>query len=49
MEIVLSFAEFIGLILGFVALVVLVYIIIYEYRLWRRKRATKLLVRPAEQ
>ena len=49
MEIVLSFAEFVGVVLGFIALVILVYVITYEYKVWRRKRLVKALVRVTEK
>jgi len=49
MEIALSFTEFIGVVLGFVVLVILVYVITYEYRVWRRKRLVKALVRVTER
>ena len=45
MEIVLSFTEFVGVILGAVLLVILLYIVAYEYRLWRRRRLARALVR----
>ena len=49
MALVLSFAEFVGLILGFVGLIVLIYVLIYEYRAWRARRITKLVVKAGEE
>lgn len=49
MEIVLSFTEFVGVVLGFIALVILVYVITYEYKAWRRKRLVRALVRVTEK
>jgi len=40
----LSLLEFIGLIVLVIALVVLIYIILYEYKKWRERRIVKLLI-----
>ncbi len=45
-EIALSFAEFVGVVAGFILIIVLIAIIIIEYRNWRlRREAKKLIVR----
>ncbi len=43
-EIVLSFGEFVGLVIGTVALIILLIIITIEYKNWRMKRETKKLI-----
>mgnify|MGYP000035213240 CR=1 FL=1 len=40
----LSLLEFIGLIVLVIALVVLIYIILYEYKKWRERIIVKLLI-----
>ncbi|QOJ78295.1 hypothetical protein IG193_05880 [Infirmifilum lucidum] len=43
-EIVLGVMDFIALIIGFIALVVLIVIIAIEYHYWRRRRELKRII-----
>ncbi len=49
MEIVLSFAEFVGLVLGGIALIMLLIIFAIEYRNWRARRQTSKIIVPARR
>jgi len=49
MEIVLSLAEFVGLVLGAIALVILLIVFAIEYRHWRMKRETRKIIAPAHR
>ncbi len=44
-EIVLGFWEFVGMVLGIILLVLLIFILAYEYKLWRARRSVKALIR----
>jgi len=43
----LSFTEFLLLVFGIIGLIILIYVIIYEYRVWRTKRIAK-VIRPSQ-